>query len=103
MDRRQGSGQPRIFSTEENMDLIEELVCSQKERPHTHLAPRKLAEQRRISRSSIRRMVEKRNLKQFKRLKTSQMSKETRNKKNHTAQERVTFFDIPGNFVVFVV
>ena len=49
--------------------------------PHTHLTSRKSAKQTGIRRSSIRRMVKKRNLKQFKRLKTSQMSEGTRNKK----------------------
>ena len=43
MDRRHGSGQSGTVSTEENMDLIEELVCSQGEWHHTHLAPRKIA------------------------------------------------------------
>ena len=45
MDRRHSSGWPRIVSTEENMDLKEELVCSQEERSHMHLAPRKIAKQ----------------------------------------------------------
>ena len=66
MDRRHGSGQPRTVSTEKDKDLIEELVCSKEEPPHTHLAPRKIAEQTGINLSSIRRMVKKRNLKQFK-------------------------------------
>ena len=49
-DKRHRSGRPRA---EENMDLIEELVCLQEEWPHTHLAPRKLSEQTEISRSSL--------------------------------------------------
>ena len=62
MDRGHGSGRPRTVSTGENMDLIEELVCSQETRSHTHLAPRKITEQTGISRSSIRRMVKKETL-----------------------------------------
>ena len=62
MDIRHGSWWPRTVSTEGNMDLIEELVCTQEERPHIHLAPRKTAEQTGISRYSIRRIVKKRNL-----------------------------------------
>ena len=58
MKRKHGSGRPTTVSTEENMDLIEELICSQEE-PHSHLAPRKIAEKTGISRSSIRRMVKK--------------------------------------------
>ena len=45
-----GSRRPTTVSPEENMDLIEQWVCSQEERPHTHLAPRRIAEQTRISR-----------------------------------------------------
>ena len=60
MERRHGSSRLRTVSTEENMALIEELVCSQEERHHAHLAPRKITEQKGISWSSIRRMMEKR-------------------------------------------
>ena len=80
-DRRHGSGWPIAISTEENMDLMEELVSSQEEQPHTHLAPRKIVEQTGISRSPIRRMVKERNFKQFKRLKAPQMSEGTRNRR----------------------
>ena len=61
MNKKEGSGRPRSVTTEENTDLIEERICSQEEAPHTHLAPRKIAEQTGISRSSIRRMMKRRN------------------------------------------
>ena len=80
MDRIHCSGRPRTVSTEENIDLIKDLVSSQEEQPHIHLAPRKIAEQTRISRSSIQRVLKIRNLKQFKHLKTPQMSQGTRNR-----------------------
>ena len=76
MERKTGSGRPITVCTEENMDLVEELICSQEE-PHTHLAPRKISEQTGISRTSIRRMVKRRKIKQFKRLKTPLMSEGT--------------------------
>ena len=59
MNRKEGSGRPRSVTTEENTDLIEELICSQEEAPRTHLAPCRIAEQTRISRSSIRRMIKR--------------------------------------------
>ena len=62
MGRRHGSGRPRTVSTEENIDLIEEWICSQEERPHTHLTPRKIAEQTGSSWSSIWGMVRKETL-----------------------------------------
>ena len=52
-DRRPGSGRPTTICTEENMDLIEELVCLQEE-PHSHLSPRMISEQTGFSRTSIR-------------------------------------------------
>ena len=36
MNRKESSGQPRSVTTEENTDLIEELICSQEGAPHTH-------------------------------------------------------------------
>ena len=60
MNRKEGSGQPRSITTVEDTELIQELICSQEEAPHTHLAPRKIAEQTGISRSSIRRMMKRR-------------------------------------------
>ena len=59
MGRRHGSGCPKTVSTGKNMDLIEELVCSQEEQPHTHLPPKKTAGQAGISPSSIRRIMKK--------------------------------------------
>ena len=85
MNRKEGSGQPRSVTTEENTDLIEELICSQEEAPHTHLAPRKIAEQTGISRSSIRRMIKRRNFRQFKRVKTPEMIGGCRNRRYHRA------------------
>ena len=37
MNRKEGSGQPRSVTTEENTDLIEELICPQEEAVQTHV------------------------------------------------------------------
>ena len=42
MDRKSGSRRPRTVSTKENEDLVEELICSQKDNPGSHLSPRYL-------------------------------------------------------------
>ena len=81
MNRKEGSGRPRSVTTEENTDLIEELICSQEEVPHTHLASREIAEQIGISRSSIRRIIKRRNFCHFKRAKTPEMNDECRNRR----------------------
>ena len=36
MNRKRGSGWPMSVSTEENTNLIEEVISSQQEAPHTH-------------------------------------------------------------------
>ena len=72
MNRKKGSDRPRSVTTEESTDLTEELIWSLEEATHTHLAPRKIAEETGISRSSIS---------QFKRLKTPEMSDGSRNRR----------------------
>ena len=46
MNRKEGSGRPWSVTTEKNTDLIEELICSQEEALHTHLAPCKIAKKK---------------------------------------------------------
>ena len=74
MDRRPGSGRPVTVTTEENEELVGDLICSQEENPGTHLSPREIEKVTGISRTSVRRMVKRRGLKQFKRVKTARMS-----------------------------
>ena len=81
MNRKEGSGQPRSVTTEENTDLIEELICSQEEAPHTHQAPCKIAKQTGISRPSIRRIIKRRNFHQFKKVKTPEINGRCRNRR----------------------
>ena len=49
------------------------MVCSQEQPSHAHLAPRKIAEQTGISRSSVRRVAKKETMQ------TPEMSKRTPN------------------------
>ena len=93
MNRKEGSGRSRSVTTEENTDLTEELICSQEDAPHTNLAPRKTAEQTEISRSSIRRIIKERNFRQFKRVKTPEMSDGCRNRRYARAIALVEKFD----------
>ena len=81
MNREEGSGRPRSVTAEENTDLIEELSCSQEEAPHTLLERRRIAKQTGISRSSISRMIKRRNLRQFKRVKTAEINDGCRNRR----------------------
>ena len=49
------------------------MICSQ-EAPHKHLPPRKIAEQTGVSHLSIRTIIKRRNFRQFKRVKTSEIN-----------------------------
>ena len=55
--------------------LVEELICSQDEFPETHNSSREIAKNVGISRSSVRRLVKRRKINQFQRMKTPQMNK----------------------------
>ena len=55
MNIKEDSVQCRLVATEKSANLIKELIFSQEEALHTHLAPRKIAEEPGISRLSIRR------------------------------------------------
>ena len=85
MDRRSGSGRPRTAMTEENEAMIEDLICSQEEKPGSHMSPREIEKHTGISRSSVRRMVKKKGLRQFKRLKTPRMSEGTKERRSERA------------------
>ena len=74
MNRKEGSGQPRSVTTEESINLIEGLICSE-ETPSTW----KL--ETGISRLSIRRLIKRRNFRQFKRVKTPEINDGCRNRR----------------------
>lgn len=78
MERQKGSGRPVSVTTKENEEAVEELICSQEDEPGTHQSPRNIAEHLEISHSSVRRIIEKKGINQFKRVKTPQMNEGTR-------------------------
>ena len=73
-ERRKGSGQPVTATTEENASIFEELVCSQEDERGTHNSIRQIAPWILISKSSVHRLVKKKSLHWYKRLKTPQMN-----------------------------
>ena len=78
MKRKTGSGRPITVTTDKNAELIEELICSQEEFSGIHKSLRKIARNFGISRSSVRRLVKRRKINQFKRMKTPHMNNGTR-------------------------
>ena len=85
MKRRPGSGRPRSAITPENEEIVKQLICSQEESPGTHMSPRKIERHTGIKRSSIIRMVKKNGWKQYKHIKTLQMSEGTKKQRTERA------------------
>ena len=72
--RLRGSGRPKSARTEENIEIVEELVQSQEE-PGTHKSPREIERETGISRSTVRRIAKNDlQLNQFKRVKGQKLS-----------------------------
>ena len=86
-ERRKGSGQPVTATTEENASIFEELVCSQKDEPGTHNSIRQIAPRISISKSSVFRLVKKKNLHSYKRLKAPQMDSAYRKRRVERAEK----------------
>ena len=61
-ERRKGSDQPMTATTEKNASIFEEFVCSQEDEPGTHNSIRQIAPRISISKSSVNRLVKKKNL-----------------------------------------
>ena len=74
-------------TTEENGDLVEELICSQEEEPGNHYSIREIAPQLSIGRSSVQRLVGKKKLHCYKRLKTPHMNARCRQRRTERASK----------------
>jgi len=51
--RKPGSARPKSAQTTENVEIVSELICSQKDTPHSQLSPREITRQTSISRLSV--------------------------------------------------
>ena len=76
MKKRTGSGWLIDVTTGENVGLVEELICSQKEFQGIHRSSCEITRNVYISRSSVKRLVKTRKINQFKRMKSPQMNSE---------------------------
>ena len=83
--RRPGSGRPKSAITPENEEIVKQLICSQEESPGTHMSPREIVRHTGIKRSSIVRMVKKNGWKQYRHIKTLQMSEGTKKQRTERA------------------
>ena len=93
-ERPKGSGRPVTATTEENASIFEELVCSQEDEPGTHNSIREITPRISISKSSVHRLVKKKNLYCYKGLKTHQMNSACRNRRAELAGKLLQRFPI---------
>lgn len=93
IERRKGSGRPVTATTEENQAVVEELICSQEDEEGTHEPPRKIAEQIQVSRSSVKRMINRRKVNQFKRMSEPQRDEGALKRRTNRAEELVERFE----------
>ena len=89
-----GSSPPITTTTEENVLIFEELVCLQEDEPGTHNSIRQIAPRISISKSSVHRLVKKKNLHCYKRLKTPQMNSACRKRRAERAGKLLQRFSI---------
>src|SRR4029078_1121593 len=91
--RKPGSGRPKSVRTAENIALVEEMICSQESKPHSHKTPREIARETGISHSSVRRIVKKDlNLKVYKRVIGQNLNDNCRVKRTERCQQLLQRF-----------
>ena len=93
-ERRKGKGRAVTETTEENASIFEELVCSQEDEPGTHNSIRQIAPRISISKWSFHRLVKKKNLHCYKRLKTPQTNSACRKRRAERAGKLLQRFSI---------
>ena len=81
-------------TTEESASTFEEVVCSQENEPGTHNSVRQIAPLISISKSSVHRLIKKKNLHYYKRLKTPQMNSACRKRRAEHAGKLLQHFSI---------
>jgi len=57
ISRKAASGRPRTVRTEQNIERVAELICSQEDNPESSKSPRDIEKLTGISRSSVQRIV----------------------------------------------
>ena len=93
-ERRKRSDRLITTTEEENASILEELVRWQEDEPGTHNSIRQITPRISISKSSVHRLVKKKNLHCYKRLKTPQMNSACRKRRAKRAGKLLQRFFI---------
>lgn len=82
IERKKGSGRPKSARTQQNIDFVGTLICSQEEKPGTHSSSREIASQLGISQQSVIRIAKiDLNLTSFRRVPAQVLNSATREKR----------------------
>ena len=91
--RLQGGGRPRTVSTDENAQLVDDLLCSQDDQPGSHLSQRKISNRLNIKRSSVQNIIKNKLKKRpFKRVRASRKTPAVRQKRKTRARRTLDNF-----------
>ena len=93
MKRRTGSSWPVTITTDENAELVEELIYSQEDFPRTLKDPWEITRNVSINRSLVKRLAKGRKINQFKKMKTPHTNNGTRNQRTARSGNLVEHFD----------
>ena len=98
IERKKGSGRKVTITTPEVAAEVEELACSQEDQPGTGYSARSIAKHLKISRSSVQRIVKKKQYTSLKRISAPQVKDDARQRRVARAKDLIERFserDIP--------
>ena len=90
--RKPGSGRPTTAATVENAEIVDQLCQQQENAPGTHQSQRKMTSTLRISRSSVQRILSKKQLKTYKRMPTTRLTTDVKKKRKVRCRALYTRF-----------
>ena len=88
------SGHPITVTTLENEKVVKEMICSQEDPPGTHVPSKDIDKGLKTSQFSVRRMIKRKRIKQFKRLKMPYMNDTTQKRRVECAGCLLEKFEI---------
>lgn len=102
INRKQGSGRRKTVRTEENIEHVSDLICSQENRPGTSKSLRQIAKDLKISHQSVHRIAKKDlKLTSFRRVPAQVLSDATKTKRLERARRLLTRFNLKATKRVF--
>lgn len=92
-ERKPGSGRPKSARTQQKIERVSELICSQDDDPHSHKSPREIERETGIPRSSVRRIIKQDlELKTYKRVIGQKINENVKLKRLQRSQQLLARF-----------